>query len=387
MTVNQSETGTSVMERSKSYARRVWITVAIAAAVLVALFITWYALEVLLALFAGILLAILLYGVSRFIAAHTPLSRKIAFFIILVLIVAALVLILFWAAPTIDKQANALGAQLSDSWDTLRTLLQQSTLGRMLLGFVPGAPGSGGSSGLTSRLFTRVGNVFSAAFDTVTKLVMILFVGLYLAYEPSLYINGMVKLAPQEHRERFRQLIAETVYALERWLIGQFVAMAIIGVLATVGLMLLGMPLALLLGLLAGMLEFIPLLGSIVASVIPVLLALTMSPQAALYVLLLFVAIQSLEGYLITPLVQKKAVKLPPALLLATQIFLGLFGGLFGVMVAAPLTVTAIVVVKMLYVEDILDDHSVAYLSASGDEEERQEEEPHERGAPASVAP
>lgn len=138
--------------------------------------------------------------------------------------------------------------------------------------------------------------------------------------------------------------------------------MAIVGVLSIIGLMLLGVPLAFILGLLAGLLAFIPLIGPTLALIPPMLIAFTNSPQQALYVFLLFMGIQFVESYFLTPVIQKRVTALPPVLLIGTQVLLSLFAGILGVMLAAPLAVTGMVWVKMLYVEDILHDHTVAYL-------------------------
>jgi predicted PurR-regulated permease PerM len=144
--------------------------------------------------------------------------------------------------------------------------------------------------------------------------------------------------------------------ALRRWLVGQFFAMLLVGTLTTIGLLILGVPLALTLGIFTFFLVFVPYVGSIVSGALAVLIALLDSPQTALYAGLLYGGIQFVESYFITPLVQEKVVSLPPVLLLASQFLLGVLAGAVGIALATPLSVAVVVLVQMLYVEDVLGD-------------------------------
>jgi predicted PurR-regulated permease PerM len=155
--------------------------------------------------------------------------------------------------------------------------------------------------------------------------------------------------------------------------------MVIVGVLSLVGLMVLGIPLAFILSVVTGLVTFIPIIGPILALIPPTLIALTISPQQALYVFLLYMGIQFLETYLITPIIEQKAVDLPPVVLIMSQVILGLFLGFLGVAVAAPLAALLIVLTKMLYLDDLLGDESFQLLKgepearfAASQEAERQ---------------
>ncbi len=145
---------------------------------------------------------------------------------------------------------------------------------------------------------------------------------------------------------------------LQRWLVGQAVLMLSIAILTFVGLTLLGVPLALPLALLAGVLNFIPYVGPILSSVPAILVGFSESPQMAAYAALLFVGVQSVEGYILEPLIQHRAVYLPPALILLAQLLLGLLAGPIGVIVATPFAAAFVVAVRMLYVEDALGDRA-----------------------------
>ncbi len=196
-------------------------------------------------------------------------------------------------------------------------------------------------------------------FDNARRaggLAIILAIGLYLAAEPGLYKNGFLQLIPAARRARTREVLEAVGSTLQWWLWGKLLGMLVIGVLTTLGLLLLGIPLALTLGLLAALLTFIPNIGPILAVVPAALLALIESPTKAFYVLALYFVIQTIESYLITPLVQRRTISMPPALTITAQMVMGVLLGAMGVVLATPLTAAAMVVVKMLYVEDALGE-------------------------------
>ncbi len=166
-------------------------------------------------------------------------------------------------------------------------------------------------------------------------------------------------MVPIQKRNRAREVMETLGFTLWGWLKGTFLSMIIIGIITTVGLSVIGVPLALLLGVFAGIMEFIPNIGPFIAGVPAVLLALTVDPTKALYVVGLFVVVQSIEGYILTPLVQKHAIDLPPVLTITAQLIMGLLAGFMGLLLAMPLMAVIMVLVKMLYIEDVLGDTSI----------------------------
>jgi predicted PurR-regulated permease PerM len=216
-------------------------------------------------------------------------------------------------------------------------------------------------------LLSQVTGLFSRTLNAITNFVLILFIGLYLAVTPDLYVGGLVGLVPVGRRSRARQVIQAAGHTLRWWLVGRIFSMIVIGVLSVLGLWLIGVPLALVLGLLAGLLGFIPILGPILALVPPLLLALSNSPQQALYVVLLYGGIQIVESYFLTPMVQQRAVSLPPVLTISSQLILGLLFGFMGIAMAPPLAAMGMVLVQMLYVEDTLGDQLVDVMGESDD--------------------
>lgn len=209
------------------------------------------------------------------------------------------------------------------------------------------------------KLFGHAQSTFAAATGIVTNTVIILFLAIFFAASPAGYRDGFLKLLPMERRQRVGQVLEETGHTLRWWLVGQLATMALVAVSIGLMLFLTGVPNAVLLGLLAGVLNFIPFLGPILAA-IPVALAV-MPEGAAMLVLVmgLFIVIESLEGYLINPLIQKRAVYLPPAWSLAALVAFGvLFGGM-GVALATPLLAVARILILRLYVEDVLERPAV----------------------------
>ncbi|SNB46897.1 AI-2E family transporter [Geobacter sp. DSM 9736] len=328
------------------------IAVGIAVGVGVLLAFLWYTIDMLLLVFAGILVAVLLRAPASWVAARSPLSGgwSVALFILFL----ALVL---WgggklvAAPVI-AQLTELSVALPEKAAQVKQHLLIQPWGEKVVDQVE-------SINWTSRRINVLGRMtgaLSTAFGWVANLVIICFLGLYLAFQPDPYVNGLVRLFPVPRRHRVRQVLERISHTLRWWLVGTFLSMTMVGVLTWLGLWLLGMPLALALALLAAVFAFVPYLGPILSAVPAVLLAFTQSPQQALYVVLLYLAVQAVESNLLTPLVQQQAVEMPAAMMLFAQITLGVLVGGIGVVLATPLAAAAMVAVRMLYVEDVLGD-------------------------------
>jgi predicted PurR-regulated permease PerM len=184
--------------------------------------------------------------------------------------------------------------------------------------------------------------------------MVVIVAGIFLALQPRFYATGAIKLVPPHKRALIGEAMNECERALQLWLKGQLMAMVVVGLLVGTGLWLLGVPSALTLGLLAGLLEFIPFAGPILAMIPAVLLALAVSPDLAIWVLLLYLAVQQFEGNVLTPVVQQYAVDLPGVVLLFSLIGFGIIFGTLGVILAAPLAVVSYVLVKRLYVVEAL---------------------------------
>jgi predicted PurR-regulated permease PerM len=344
-----------VTPQNRAFAIRAVIAVAIAMLGILALGLFWYAAQVLLVLFAGLLVAVGLAGLADWVAARTRLWRGAALGLVVVAVVAVLGLGVWGLADQVAKEAATLIDTLPRAIEHARETLASSVAGRFLLDRLPRADEA--SDQVVGHASRVVGVTVGTTLGLLTNVVLLLFVALYVAANPSLYARGVAALVPRGHRARIAHLLATLGGMLRRWLLGTLVGMAIIGTVSWAGLAMLGVPLALALGVLAGLLNFVPYVGPLVSMVPAALLALLDGGfGAAGSVILLYLGVQTLEGYILTPLINRRAVDTPPALLLTAQVIAGVTLGPLGVVLAAPLLAVTLVTVKLLYVEDVLGD-------------------------------
>ncbi|QBQ55254.1 AI-2E family transporter [Nitrosococcus wardiae] len=328
---------------------QIFMVVGITAAVAGTLLFLWYAIPVLLLVFAGILLAIFLQGLSGWIARHTFLSYGWSLTFVVLDLATIFLVSLSLIAPEVADQAYHLSQQLPEALQRLKQYFAQYTWGQELLALI-------GKDLMPSREFmlTQASNIFSSTLDVLFSFIIILFIGLYGAAQPRLYVDGIIRLIPIRKRQRARMVLHQVGQTLLWWLFGRMISMTVVGMLTVPGLWLLGIPNILTLGLLAGLLTFIPYVGPVLSVVPAALLALLQSPIQVINVLLLYLFLQSFEGYLLTPLVQKRTVAMPPILTISVQVLFGTLLGFFGLMLATPLVAALMVLIRMLYVEDIL---------------------------------
>jgi predicted PurR-regulated permease PerM len=308
----------------------------------------WYARTAILLAFAGILLAIVLYGASRALEELTALPRLLMLAAVVVVVAIFFGLVLTTAGPTLTAQIAELARAIAAGATTLTkevasfadhaNLLQNVDLVQMLSGFL--SPW-GIATGATSVALSIVG-LLSAG-------LIVLFFGIYFAADPHTYVTAAARLVPAERRGAALQMVYETGDLLRRWLIGQGIAMALIGSFTYVGLLILGVPIPFVLALFAGLAGFLPYLGPIIGAVPMVLVAGGESLDLALWVVGLYAIIQFLESYLLTPLIQARAVSMPPALVILSQLVLGAVFGLLGLALATPLAAAATVPLRYLF--------------------------------------
>lgn len=331
---------------------RTLLIIGIAVSVVAALVLLWYLIDVLLLAFAGVLLAILIRAPTDWLSRHTSLSSGWSLALVILILFALIGTIAVFFGQAAANQLAQLVRKFPELIEGVSARLAQYEWGQLLVQqMCPRQLLEQGPDFLGKGI-----TVISTTFGLIANFVIVLFIAVYLAAQPRLYIDGLVRLFPLHRRQRARETLEAIGQILRWWLIGQLFLMVVIGTATGIGLWLLGVPLWLALALLAGLLEFVPYIGPILAAVPAVLVALGQDATLAGYVLLLYVGIQSLEGYLLTPLVQRKAVYLPPALLILAQVTLGILIGGLGLLLATPLSAAALVAVKMLYVQDVLGD-------------------------------
>jgi predicted PurR-regulated permease PerM len=328
-----------------------------ALAVAVVLAVIYFAGRVFLLLGAAVLVAVMLYSPAAFLARRTGLHRQLCLLLVGVGLVLVVALAVIGAAPSVAEQSRQLWEQLPQAWSRLISVLPRLGISDSMLAEIPKRLASLGSDAASQA----VGGILGAASITLgsaVDTVIIVMLGLYFAIQPELYVGGLVRLFPPRRRARTQAILGEVGEALQGWLMGQLFAMLLIGLACGIGLWLLGIPLALVLGLFAGLITFIPTLGPWLALIPAVLVASGVGLWPTLYVIALYAGIQALETYIITPVVQRRTVDLPPALLLTTQLMAGVLAGILGLALAAPFAAAMLVVVRMAYIEDVLGDRA-----------------------------
>jgi predicted PurR-regulated permease PerM len=330
--------------------RRTAVVVATALAIVAVASLLVLAAEVLLLVFAGLLFAVLLSSLADALARVSGISRGLALGLTVVGLLAGTVGTAAALWPSVSEQADQLTTDLPAALRELRGWFEQREWGRWLLGRAePDQMADGGA------LVDQATGILLTTISALAAGLIILFVGLYVAAQPRLYERGLRRLVPVARRYRADEVLFEVTSVLRWWLIGKILSMVLVGVLTTVGLWWLEVPLALTFGLLAAALTFIPNFGPVLSVVPPALLVLANDPTRALYVAALYLAIQTVESYAVTPLIQRRTVSMPPALTITSQVVLGVLVGGIGVAVATPLTAAAMTMVRMLYVEDLLE--------------------------------
>jgi predicted PurR-regulated permease PerM len=339
--------------QQRQLARRTALIDGIGVLFVLGLAAVWFAADALLLVFACILCAVLLYELSGMLARRTGLRRPFALALVVLLLFTAIGLGGWAMAPQIAEQAGKLAETVPTSIKQLQDVVNDYPLLKKVLA---GLPAPEQIVKQMSSLVPNAGLFFGGVLGAIGNVVIILFVGIYFAASPHLYTSGVIKLIPQSKRGRARQVLNKIGHTLAQWLLGKSVSMLIVGTATSIGLSLLGVPLALILGIIAGLLDFVPYLGPIMAGVPAVLIAFSISPDLALYTVLLFTGVQLVEGYVLQPLIESRAVDLPPALTIVMQLVFGTLFGFAGVALATPLAAALKVLVQMLYVEDVLGD-------------------------------
>lgn len=335
--------------RPDSYIRRVVITVVVVGLV----YLAWQVRDVSMIVFGGILVATLLTTLAGLLTRFISLPQKAAVAIVVLLLLLIFGLVGWWVGDTVVEQFSELRKKLPSAIEAFQDWLAQLPGGAAISGELEEMSGS-------KIPWADVAGYTGTALGGLANFVLILALGLYFAVSPQLYWRGFIRLIPPAYRKNAEAGLASAAGGLKSWLLGQLFTMVAIGILTTIGLLLLGIPLAVPLGILAGLLEFVPFIGPVLFGVLATLMAFSEGPTAALHVALLTIALQQLEGDVLTPLIQKRVVSLPPVLsLVAVLIFAALFG-IPGILFATPLMVVVMILVQRLYIEHALEGAQIA---------------------------
>ncbi len=327
-----------------SFVQKVWIVCSILALVVTLLLLFEATFNVIILIFASVLIACYFRGISSFIKNKTGWKQAIT----LTISIGGTFLIfagIFWiAGATISNEAERIEEKLPGMVEEVKGLFSESGAGQEGIAKFEEWRDSG-------KFGTFVSRLFNSTFGYLGDFLIIIVIGIFFTSAPNLYINGIVQLVPPGQRDKAEDVLVKLASGLKKWLAGRFLAMLAVFILTSIGLIIIGVPMWLTLAFIAGLLNFIPNFGPIVASIPAILIALSISPTTAAIVAGLYLVVQLLESGIINPMAQKKLVKLAPALIIISQLLVGAMTGIWGVILATPLVLMVIILVRELYVK------------------------------------
>ncbi len=371
--------------------------------------------DVYLLVFLAILCGVLLAHLAEWLGTLLPVSYRVNLAIVVMSAMAATVGIVFFFGWRIENQIAKTSDQLDQSFAEVERWLEQHPVAQATLGNIPfvdsivqkisqsipanrplrdgtsgkaktvepdetddrgqtndgghtrvddGLPGKtdwskmGTLGSVSGRVMRMLGQVFSTTFGVTLNVAFVLVVGVFFAIDPVFYRQHLARLFPPHMRQRVESILTMMGDTLFQWLQGRAAAMAITGTGTAVVLWLLGVPLALTLGIITGLLTFIPSIGSLVALFLSILVALSQGPVVVVWVVVLYAVLQFIESNMITPIIQQRQTSVPPPLLLSAQLLMAVLTGFLGVLVATPLVAVLIVLIREAYVHDFLEGPS-----------------------------
>ena len=320
----------------------------------VALFIVWQTVFSLLIVFAGVLFAAFLDAAARALGPILPLNRTLRLTLVLLLVATASALGVAWGAGKLPEQTRLLLKVMDTQLDVLQKHLL--TYGVDLLGPEWGRDFTQWLLSDQGRFFRHAQVVLGGASTVLTGALVIVFLGILFAFDPTSHRESLVMLARRSYRPRMRAVMDEMGNVLRFWFVGQLVRIALMTLCVWLALYLIGLPGPFVLGLQAGLSNFIPYLGPIVAAVPIALVAMPLGASLLVWAILIYTVIQSIEGYVIGPLIQRQAVETPPAWVLVAIVIFGALFGVMGIALAMPIVAVGRVAIIRFYVEDYLGD-------------------------------
>ena len=320
----------------------------------ICVFLVWQTVSSLLIVFAGVLFAALLDASARALAPIVPLNRAWRLTLVLLLLSGFIAFGIDWGAGKLPEQTRLLIKVM----DTQLDVVQQHLLsyGVELLGPEGGRTFSQWLFSDQGRLFSHAQFVLGGASSLLTGALVILFLGVLFAFDPTNHRDSLVMLVTQSYRERTKAVLDEIGKVMRLWFVGQLIRIILMTVCVWIALYWIGLPGPFVLGLQAGLSNFIPYLGPIVAAIPIALVAMPLGVSPLIWALVVYTIIQSIEGYVIGPLIQRQAVEIPPAWTLVAIVLLGALFGVMGIALAMPLVAIGRVAIIRFYVEDYLGD-------------------------------
>jgi predicted PurR-regulated permease PerM len=328
-----------------TFSKKIWITGGIFSLIIVGLLLFKTLFGVFLLAVTGILLAVYFHGFSHLIHRKFHWPAGLCVFVSVLINIILLAGFFWFAGARLQKQLAELSDTLPQTIQNLKEQLSESDLGTKVLNYISNAQ-------RTVKIESVAEKFFTGSFGVLSDLYVVLLFAIFFTADPMLYKKGFIRLLPPKAKQKGKKLLDELNAVLKKWIKAQILGFFFIAVFTGIGLWILGMPLILTLALIAGILNFVPNFGPLIALIPAVLLGLMESPSTALIVACIYVGVQIIQSAVTQPIIQQKMVSLPPALTIFAQVALGIVAGFWGVLLASPIVVIVLKVVNRLYVEN-----------------------------------
>jgi predicted PurR-regulated permease PerM len=344
------------------------------------LLFAWNFAATLFLIFAGILLGVALNAMTNLLGRVARLPHALRLTVVCLVLAGLLSGVVFLGGSTIAKQAAALSDTIKSQLVTVKAFLERNGIDTSY--FEPGnpaatasatpspaatapapthnLPSAGAIASSGGAIVSQTFKLLLGAVGAVGNFFIVLFLGLTFAAQPGVYRSGLLYLTPAKHRARATIIVDRISDTLERWLIAQILTMAAVFLVTWIGLALIGIQSSFILGIQAGLLAFIPTVGALLAGLIVVLASLASGWVAALSAFILFLGVHALESYVLTPIIQRQALDIPPATLFAFQILLGVVFGIWGLALALPLMAIVKVMIDYFKAEEVPPEPAAA---------------------------
>jgi predicted PurR-regulated permease PerM len=328
---------------------------------------TWHFAATLLLIFTGMLLGVGLNALTNGLGRYVGLPHPLRLAIVCLVLAALLAGVAYLGGATIAEQASALSNTIKSQLVNVKAFLESHGIDTSFFDIgnasssaatpsaseaAPSAPtphaalpGAGALASSGGAIVSQTFKLLLGTISAVGNFFIVLFLGLAFAAQPGIYRDGLLFIAPAKHRVRATVIIDRISETLERWLIAQIIVMLAVGLVTSIGLAIIGIPGSFILGIQAGLLAFIPTLGAIIGGMIVVLASIASGWIATLSAFILFLGVHAMESYVLTPILQRQALDIPPATLFAFQILLGVVFGIWGLALALPLVAIAKVLI------------------------------------------
>ena len=326
------------------YSTKIWIASGIVALTVVVFLLFKTLFSLLLLVLAGVLMSVYFHGCSSLIYNKFRIGKTFSLVLAVVLNIIIIGLFLWFVGARLSSQIDQLSDTLPQTLENAKEWINNQPMGSKLMDYATNSVDSG-------KATATISSFFSSTFGIISDLYIVILLGMFFTASPNVYRRGFIHLVPPAGKEKAAELWDGTNTLLRNWLKGQIFGFFFIAVLSGLGLWALGMPLVLTLALIAGLLNFIPNFGPIIALIPAVLLALLQGPQTALLIVALYTFIQIIQSTVTQPLIQKKMISMPPGLLVFGQVTMGVLAGFWGVLLATPLIAIIMLLVNKLYVE------------------------------------